>query len=86
MILLLVLLLNSAPEAKRPENLILNEGVVMAKEFESTTLTLRRPAPTKIEIAQEACVRPIAQTAEEVEILPEKVEFHCRALASLGDK
>lgn len=37
----------------------------MAKEFEPTKLNLRCPVPSDIEIAQEACVKPIAQIAEQ---------------------
>ena len=36
----------------------------MATEFEPTLLNLRRPVPSDMEVAQEACVKPIAQIAE----------------------
>ncbi|MGZ9164752.1 MAG: formate--tetrahydrofolate ligase [Anaerolineales bacterium] len=48
----------------------------MATVFEATTLNLRRPVPSDIEIAQEAYVKPIAQIAEEVGILPEELELY----------
>src|SRR5215212_5491030 len=48
----------------------------MATAFESTKLDLRRPVPSDIEIAQEAYVKPIAQVADVVGILPEELEFY----------
>ena len=48
----------------------------MAINFESIKLNLRQPVPSDIEIAQEAYVKPIAQIAEEVGILPEELELY----------
>jgi len=48
----------------------------MAIRFEGIKLNLRRPVPSDIEIAQDAYVKPIAQIAEEMGILPEELEFY----------
>ena len=41
-----------------------------------TPLTLLRPVPSDIDIAQAATLKPIAQVAEEIGILPEELELH----------
>ncbi len=41
-----------------------------------TPLTLLKPVPSDIEIAQAATLKPIAQVAEEIGILPEELELH----------
>src|SRR5512134_1704740 len=48
----------------------------MAISFEPIKLNLRQPVPSDIEIAQEAYVKPIAQIADEVGILPEELELY----------
>ena len=48
----------------------------MARKFTPTTLRLRTPVPSDIDIAQEATLKPIAQVAEEVGLLPDELEFY----------
>ncbi len=48
----------------------------MAKKFVPTKLKIVRPVPTDIDIAQASDIKPIAQVAEEVGILPEELEFY----------
>jgi methylenetetrahydrofolate dehydrogenase (NADP+)/methenyltetrahydrofolate cyclohydrolase/formyltetrahydrofolate synthetase len=48
----------------------------MAKNFTPTKLKLVRPVPSDIEIAQAAEIKPIAQVAEEIGILPEELEYY----------
>ena len=48
----------------------------MTKKFTPTKLKLVRPVPSDIDIAQAADIKPIAQVAEEVGILPEELEFY----------
>lgn len=44
--------------------------------FTPTPLKLRAPVPSDIDIAQEATLKPIAQIAEEVGLLPEELELY----------
>lgn len=46
------------------------------RKFTPIQLKLRRPVPSDIEIAQEAELKPIAQIAEEVGLLPQELELH----------
>lgn len=48
----------------------------MAKKFIPTKLKIVRPVPSDIDIAQASDIKPIAQVAEEVGILPEELEFY----------
>jgi formyltetrahydrofolate synthetase len=48
----------------------------MAKKFTPTKLKLVRPVPSDIDIAQASDIKPIAQVAEEVGILPDELEFY----------
>jgi formyltetrahydrofolate synthetase len=48
----------------------------MSPKFTPTKLKLVRPVPSDIEIAQSAEIKPIAQVAEELGILPEELEFY----------
>lgn len=48
----------------------------MTKQFVPTKLKLIRPVPTDIDIAQASDIKPIAQVAEEVGILPGELEFY----------
>jgi formyltetrahydrofolate synthetase len=48
----------------------------MTRPFSPIPLKLHRPVPSDIEIAQESDIKPIAQVAEEVGILPEELEFY----------
>ena len=48
----------------------------MTKKFTPTKLKLVRPVPSDIDIAQASDIKPIAQVAEEVGILPEELEFY----------
>ncbi len=55
----------------------------MSRPFTPTPLKLRRPVPSDIEIAQEATLKPIAQVAEEIGILPEELELHGNYMAKV---
>ena len=55
---------------------IIRKGQVMTRPFTPIPLKLRRPVPSDIEIAQESDIKPIAQIAEELGILPEELEFY----------
>jgi len=46
------------------------------RRFTPLKLNLRTPVPSDIEIAQEADIKPIAQVAEEVGLLPEELEYY----------
>lgn len=46
------------------------------RKFTPTKLNLRTPVPSDIEIAQEAELKPIAQIAEELGLLPDEIEFY----------
>jgi methylenetetrahydrofolate dehydrogenase (NADP+)/methenyltetrahydrofolate cyclohydrolase/formyltetrahydrofolate synthetase len=48
----------------------------MTKKFIPTKLKLIRPVPSDIDIAQASDIKPIAQVAEEVGILPGELEFY----------
>jgi formyltetrahydrofolate synthetase len=48
----------------------------MTKKFVPIKLKLVRPVPSDIDIAQASDIKPIAQVAEEVGILPEELEFY----------
>ncbi|MGA2503893.1 MAG: formate--tetrahydrofolate ligase [Anaerolineales bacterium] len=48
----------------------------MVKKFIPTKLKIVRPVPSDIDIAQASDIKPIAQVAEEVGILPEELEFY----------
>src|SRR5450759_4705534 len=48
----------------------------MTKNFIPTRLKLIRPVPSDIDIAQASDIKPIAQVAEEVGILPGELEFY----------
>ncbi|HTX93041.1 MAG TPA: formate--tetrahydrofolate ligase [Anaerolineales bacterium] len=48
----------------------------MTRPFVATPLKLRRPVPADIDIAQEACPKPILQVAEEAGILAGELEFY----------
>ena len=48
----------------------------MTRPFIPTPLKLVRPVPSDIDIAQAAEIKPIAQVAEEIGILPEELEFY----------
>ena len=48
----------------------------MKTKFAPTKLKLIRPVPSDIDIAQASDIKPIAQVAEEVGILPEELEFY----------
>ncbi len=58
--------------------------------FTPTSLNLRFPVPSDIEIAQEAKLKPISQVAEEVGLLPEELEYHgqykAKVLLSVRDR
>ena len=53
------------------------------RRFAPTKLRLRTPVPSDIEIAQEADLKPIAQIAEEVGLLPDEIEFHGKFMAKV---
>ena len=53
------------------------------RRFTPTKLRLRTPVPSDIEIAQEADLKPIAQIAEEVGLLPDEIEFHGKYMAKI---
>ena len=53
------------------------------RAFTPTKLKFRRPVPSDIEIAQEAKLKPIAQIAEEVGLLPEELELHGSHMAKV---
>ncbi len=55
----------------------------MSQPFSPTSLKLRRPVPSDIEIAQEATLKPITQVAEEAGILPEELELHGNYMAKV---
>jgi formyltetrahydrofolate synthetase len=46
------------------------------KKFTPIKLKRRTPVPSDIEIAQESDIKPIAQVAEELGLLPEEIEFY----------
>ena len=46
------------------------------RKFTPIKLNLRTPVPSDIEIAQEVELKPIAQIAEEVGLLPDEIEFY----------
>ncbi len=46
------------------------------RKFTPIKLNLRTPVPSDIEIAQEVELKPIAQVAEEVGLLPDEIEFY----------
>ncbi|HLA81515.1 MAG TPA: formate--tetrahydrofolate ligase [Thermoleophilia bacterium] len=46
------------------------------REFTPIKLNLRTPVPSDIEIAQEVELKPIAQIAEELGLLPDEIEFY----------
>jgi methylenetetrahydrofolate dehydrogenase (NADP+)/methenyltetrahydrofolate cyclohydrolase/formyltetrahydrofolate synthetase len=46
------------------------------REFTPIKLNLRTPVPSDIEIAQEVELKPIAQVAEELGLLPDEIEFY----------
>jgi formyltetrahydrofolate synthetase len=48
----------------------------MTKQFVPIKLKLVRPVPSDIDIAQASDIKPIAQIAEEVGILPDELEFY----------
>ncbi|MBE3118712.1 MAG: formate--tetrahydrofolate ligase, partial [Candidatus Atribacteria bacterium] len=48
----------------------------MTKQFVPTKLKLIHPVPSDIDIAQASDIKPIAQVAEEVGILPEELEYY----------
>jgi len=48
----------------------------MTRKFVPTRLKLVRPVPSDIDIAQGSEIKPIAQVAEEVGILPEELEYY----------
>jgi len=48
----------------------------MPKKFVPTKLKMIRPVPSDIDIAQASDIKPIAQLAEEVGILPTELEFY----------
>ncbi len=50
--------------------------VVERRKFTPTPLKRRTPVPSDIEIAQEAELKPIAQIAEELGLLPEEIELY----------
>jgi formyltetrahydrofolate synthetase len=52
------------------------KGDHMVKKFIPTKLKIVRPVPSDIDIAQASDIKPIAQVAEEVGILPEELEFY----------
>ena len=47
----------------------------MPKQFSPTTLKLRTPVPSDIDIAQEATLKPILQVAEEAGLQPDELEL-----------
>jgi formyltetrahydrofolate synthetase len=47
-----------------------------ARKFQASKLTIVKPTPSDIEIAQAATLKPITQIAEEVGLLPEELELH----------
>jgi methylenetetrahydrofolate dehydrogenase (NADP+)/methenyltetrahydrofolate cyclohydrolase/formyltetrahydrofolate synthetase len=53
------------------------------RRFTPTKLNLRRPVPSDIDIAQEAVLKPIAQVAEEVGLLPDEIEYHGKYMAKV---
>jgi hypothetical protein len=53
-----------------------NEKSISRKPFTATPLKRRTPVPSDIEIAQEATLKPIAQVAEELGLLPSEIEFY----------
>jgi formyltetrahydrofolate synthetase len=46
------------------------------RKFAATTLKLRYPVPSDIDIAQEAVLKPITQMAEEIGLQPDEIELH----------
>ncbi len=48
----------------------------MTRKFVPTHLKIVRPVPSDIDIAQGSDIKPIAQVAEEVGILPEELEYY----------
>ena len=46
------------------------------RNFTPILLKRRSPVPSDIEIAQESDIKPIAQVAEELGLLPEEIEFY----------
>jgi len=53
-----------------------NDKSISRKPFTATPLKRRTPVPSDIEIAQEATLKPIAQVAEELGLLPSEIEFY----------
>lgn len=54
----------------------MSESTLSARRITPTPLKRRTPVPSDLEIAQEATLRPIAQLAEELGLLPEELEFY----------
>ena len=48
----------------------------LAKKFQPTTLHIKSPTPSDIEIAQAAELKPIAQVAQELGLLPTEIELY----------
>jgi len=48
----------------------------MTRKFTPTSIKLRTPVPSDIDIAQEATLKSILQVAEEVGIQPIEMELH----------
>ncbi|MHB8855980.1 MAG: formate--tetrahydrofolate ligase [Bellilinea sp.] len=46
------------------------------RPFQATRLNRVKPVPSDIEVAQAATLKPIAQVAEELGLLPEEIEFY----------
>jgi len=51
-------------------------GYPPKRKFTPINLELKTPVPEDIEIAQQACLKPITQIADELELLPEEVELY----------
>jgi hypothetical protein len=54
----------------------MSEPIQSARRIEPTPLNRRSPVPSDLEIAQEAVLKPIAQLADELGILPEELELY----------
>lgn len=54
----------------------MSESTLSARRITPVPLKRRMPVPSDLEIAQEATLKPIAQLAEELGLLPEELEFY----------
>ncbi len=66
----------AAPRSKTKVGVKKAVATKAASQFIPTTLKLRRPVPSDIDIAQEAKLKPILQVAEELGIRPDELELY----------